>query len=110
MSTLSVFVKDYLIIPVGMPLVAALAAYPIAQRETSVYAYAMIADTWPTLNSSTQQAIRESMREGSLTEWDYQSISKMVRDDSKVLMTSKGWEARQLPEARNRLASIIQNK
>lgn len=88
MSALRAFIKDYLMVPLGMPIFTALVTYPFEQREADVYAYAMIGETWPQLSEHTHSAIREAMSDGYMTRWQYQSISKMARDEHKVLSFS----------------------
>lgn len=88
MSTLKAFIKDYLMVPLGMPICTALITYPLEQREADVYAYAMIGETWPQLSEQTHTAIRDAMSGGYMTRWQYQSISKMARDDHKILSFS----------------------
>jgi len=110
MKTLKAFVKDYLMVPIGMPIFTVLMVYACDQREADAYAYSMTAETWPQLSEQTHNAVRDAMEGGYMTRWQYQSISKMATDEQKVLSFTLPAKTKTVEQARATLVEVMRNE
>ncbi|ABO60497.1 hypothetical protein LA345_37915 (plasmid) [Burkholderia vietnamiensis] len=87
MSTLRRFFIDYLMVPLGIPLVCAAASVYHVSKETTATGYATLAMAWPHLHQSTRDAIVSAMRGdgGRISQWEFVRLSDLALRDAGAL-------------------------
>ncbi|CAH2782574.1 MAG: hypothetical protein PPHEINF_2010 [uncultured Paraburkholderia sp.] len=87
MTTLRRFFVDYLMVPIGIPLVcAALSAYHVS-GETSASGYATLTQAWPHLHQPARDAIVSAMRgnDGRISQWTYARLFDLALRDAGAI-------------------------
>lgn len=99
---------DYLMVPLGMPvLAAAFAAYHVS-GETGPASYATLREAWPHLHQPTRDAIADAMNKGQISRWDYANLFRLTLNDAGALAMPEG--AGTAADERAKLQAVIHPK
>jgi len=82
------FFKNYLVIVVALPTIAAVLGGIYAVQEISPQEYRILTNAWPHLHQQrTNDLIREAMADGKIVSWDYAVLWRAAIDDAGLLST-----------------------
>ncbi|ACD21584.1 hypothetical protein [Paraburkholderia phytofirmans] len=96
------FVIDYLLVPLGMPLLTAAYAGYHASTEIEPASYATLREAWPHLQQPTRSAIASAMDSGSgkISRWQYIPLFNAALTDAGGLVMAGSEDTAQSERAK----------